>query len=220
MLNIGDVLLLETKDLTNEKLKCKLVERKGNQLYIDYPINEKTGRTAYLMMGTELYVSFVRKDQNAFKFQSEVTGRLKENIPMISLTFPGDDQVIRIQRREYVRVDTNIDIAIHSLNDEFQPFTAVTSDLSAGGTAIIIPRESPLNNGQEVNVWFSLPFQNGNIEHLNVKSKVIRILPGEHPGYNKLPLQFLNIEEKAQQTVIRFCFDQQILMKRRGVIFE
>lgn len=220
MLTIGDVLLLETKDLNNEKLKCKLVERKGNQLYIDYPINQKTGSTAYLMMGTELYVSFVRKDQNAYKFQSEVTGRIKENIPMISLTFPGDDQLIRIQRREYVRVETNIDIAIHSINDEFPPFTAITSDLSAGGTAITIPKDSPLNEGQELNLWFSLPLKDGHIEHFKIKSKVIRIFPAEHPGYLRLPLQFLNIDEKVQQTIIRFCFDQQILMKRRGVVFE
>ncbi|WP_052738049.1 flagellar brake protein [Bacillus sp. SA1-12] len=90
MLKIGDVILLETKDKNGERLKCRLVESKENQLYIDYPINTDTGRLSYLMLGTELFASFINKEQHAFSFQTVVTGRIKETFPMLSITYPGD----------------------------------------------------------------------------------------------------------------------------------
>lgn len=220
VLKIGDVINLETKDENGERLRCKLVERKGNQLFIDYPINESNGRTAYLMLGTELIASFVNKDQNAFRFQTEVTGRVKENIPMISLTYPGDDLLIRVQRREFVRIDTTLDVAIYPMNNEFQPLTAVTTDISAGGAAIIIPKSTKLKQGQEILVWFSLPFVNETIEYIKIKAKIIRFIPAENERFLKAPLHFLEIDEATRQTLIRFCFNQQILMRRKGLIIE
>ncbi|MDQ0232939.1 flagellar brake protein [Metabacillus malikii] len=220
MLNIGDVIQLETKGNVVEKLKCKLVERKGNQLYIDYPINIDTGRSAFLMIGTELVASYITKDQIAYRFQTEVTGRVKDNIPMISLTYPGDEMLVKIQRREYVRIDTSLDVAIHPISNEFEPFTAVTSDISAGGAAILVQRKNKLTVNQEVMVWISLPFYNEQIQHVKVRAKIIRFLDVDNELFVKIPLQFLNIEENVRQTLIRFCFQKQIQMKRKGLIVE
>jgi c-di-GMP-binding flagellar brake protein YcgR len=217
VLDIGDVINLETKDGNVERLKCKLVDKKANQLYIDYPINESTGRTAYLMIGTELIASFINKDQHAFRFQTEVTGRVKENIPMISITYPGDDQLIRVQRREFVRIDTSLDVAIHPINNEFKPITAITTDISAGGAAIIVPKYTKLRQDQEIFVWFSLPFQNESIEYIKLNAKIIRFIPAENELFLKAPLQFLNIDEETRQTLIRFCFNQQILLRKKGL---
>ena len=220
VLKIGDVINLETNDEKAEMLKCKLVELKENRLYIDYPININTGRTAFLMVGTELVASFVNNDQIAYRFQTEITGRVKENIPMLSLTYPGDDQLVRIQRRKYVRIDTTLDIAIHPMNGEFQPLTAVTTDISAGGTAILIPKSTKLKQDQEVIVWISLPFQNETIKYIKTIAKIVRFIPAENDLFLKAPLQFLNIDTETRQTLIRFCFQQQILMRRKGLNIE
>lgn len=219
VIKIGDVINLETKGSVLERLKCKLVERKGNILYFDYPVNSETGRTAYLMLGTELIASFVNKE-SVYRFHTEVTGRVKENIPMISVTYPGDEHLTRIQRREYVRIDTTLDIAIHPINKEFQPFTAVTSDISAGGAAIIVPKSTKLRPNQEVLIWFSLPFQTEKIEYLKMKAKIIRFIDVEHENFVKAPIKFIEFDEFKRQTIIRFCFEQQILMRRRGLITE
>lgn len=219
VLKIGDVISLETKGEKLEKLRCKLVERKGNKLFIDYPINVDTGRTAFLIIGTELNASFVLKD-NVYRFQTEVTGRSKEDIPMISLTYPGDDQLVRIQRRQFVRINTNLDIAVHPIENEFQAFTAVTSDISAGGTALLLPKSTSLKKGQEILIWFALPFQKDQMEYIKVKGKIIRFIPADHEVYVKAPIQFLNINEETRQTLLQFCFNQQIQLRRKGLIKE
>lgn len=219
VIKIGDFITLETKGAKLERLKCKLVERKGNKLFIDYPVNNDTGRTAFLMLGTQMVASFV-SNETVFRFQTEVTGRLKENIPMISLTYPGDDQLIRIQRRQFVRINTNLDVAIHPKNGEFQPFTAVTADISAGGTALLLPKSTKLKENQEILIWFSLPFQDEGIEYIKLKGKIIRFIPADHELFVKAPIQFINIDEETRQILIRFCFNQQILMRRKGLSEE
>lgn len=219
VIKIGDVISLETKGAKLERLKCKLVEKKGNKLYIDYPINQETGRSAFLMLGTQLVASFV-SNESVFRFQTEVTGRIKENIPMISLTYPGDDQLIKIQRRQFVRIDANLDVAIYSLQNEFQAFTAVTADISAGGTALLLPKSIKLKEKQEIVIWFSLPFQNEGIEYIKVKGKIIRFIPADHDLFVKAPIEFQNIDEDTRQVLIRFCFNQQILIRRKGLTVE
>ncbi len=219
VLKIGDVITLETKGEKLERLKCKLVERKGNKLFIDYPINLETGRTAFLIIGTELNASFVTND-NVYRFQTEVTGRSKENIPMISLTYPGDNQLIRIQRRQFVRINTNLDVAIHPKENEFEAFTAVTSDISAGGTALLLPKTTKLKKDQEIMIWFALPFHKDQMEYIKVKGKIIRIMPGDHELFVKAPIQFLDINEETRQILLQFCFNQQIQLRRKGLIEE
>ncbi len=219
VLKIGDAITLETKGEKLERLKCKLVERKDNKLFIDYPINLDTGRTAFLIIGTELVASFVTND-NVYRFQTEVTGRTKENIPMISLTYPGDHQLIRIQRRQFVRIDTNLDVAIHPIGSEFQAFTAVTSDISAGGTALLLPHTTNLKKDQEILIWFALPFHKDQMEYIRVKGKIIRLIPADHELYVKAPIQFININEETRQILLQFCFNQQIQLRRKGLVEE
>ncbi|WP_052738048.1 flagellar brake protein [Bacillus sp. SA1-12] len=128
--------------------------------------------------------------------------------------------MIRIQRREYVRVDTTLDVAVHPLENEFLPFSAVTADISAGGAAILIPNSTQLSQDQELVIWFSLPFQDENIDYIKVEAKILRLIPAENVRFYKVPLQFKNIDELTRQKLIRFCFQQQIQMRRKGLMAE
>ena len=158
MMNIGDVLTLEIKYSDKlEKYKCKLVEKNGQHMFIDYPINLETNKTAFLLDGTQLKCSFVNKYGSVYMFETEVLGREKQNIPMLILNDPGSDQYIKIQRRQYVRVETSVDIAIHPTNFEFKPFVTVTDDISAGGVAIIASNKINLQSGMKINCWLVLP---------------------------------------------------------------
>ncbi|MGG3804718.1 flagellar brake protein [Metabacillus fastidiosus] len=215
MLNIGDVINLEMKDATADKFKCKVVEIKDNQFYIDYPVNEATGKTAFLMNDTELLASFVNKEQNIYRFDTVVAGRLKEKIPMIILSYPGDDKLVKIQRREFVRIDTNVDIAIHGIHNEFAPFTTETVDISAGGTAIKLREGHKLEEGKEIIMWLSLPFQNAPIEYIKTKAEITNFIPVEKKGYIKAPAKFIDLDEKSKQLLIKYCFEQQILIRRK-----
>lgn len=218
MLNIGETVTLEPiNNVDGEKYRCRVVEKKGDKLYIDYPINEQTGRTVFLIDGTQLRASFVGKDNTVYLFETAVLGRYKQTIPMIILTYPGKDGLVRVQRRQYVRIDTAIDVAVHPLNKEFYPFVTVTSDISAGGALLILPNNSKVKPGILIHTWFVLPLLSGEYSYLKLTSKVIRIVPGENGERDKASLELVEIKEHERQLLIKFCFERQLLSRKKGL---
>lgn len=163
MLKIGDTIILESR---NEKevheYKSKVTEIFSDRIYIDYPVNKKTGKTVYLINGMQFKASFVGKDESLYLFDTEVTGKVREPIPMLVLSYPRDGKLVRIQRRQYVRVEANVDIAIHPLHGELLPFATITTDISAGGAAIVLPeRAAALLPGTVVEAWLVLHMKSG-----------------------------------------------------------
>ncbi len=217
MLNIGDTLNLEIKySDSREKFKCKIVDRRGNQLLIDYPVSEKTGKTAFFLDGTQIKGSFFTKDNGAYMFESEIIGRIKENIPMIIISYPGQDKLIRVQRREFVRIDATVDIAVHPINDDFKPFTTVTVDISAGGAAIILPPNHNFKPQTQILCYLVLPLSNGEYNYIKAHSKIIRIINGTMGMRDKAPIQFIGLKEAQIQQIMRYCFERQLNERKRG----
>lgn len=62
------------------------------------------------------------------------------------------------ERRRFVRVPSQVDIAVHPLIDDFAPFTTTSLDISAEGVAILAPQEINLVMGKTINLWIVLPF--------------------------------------------------------------
>lgn len=217
MIKIGDVLILELKySEKTEKYKCKLVERDGMNLYIDYPINQETKKTAFLMDGTQFKATFVTSDGSVYLFEGEVLGRIKLKIPMMMISYPGDEHLVKIQRRQFVRIETPVDVAVHPQKEEFVPFVCVTEDISAGGAAIISSKSCSLEANMQIDTFFVLPMQNGELHYLKLKSRVIRI--SEMNDENSIiSVQFMDVSPLDRQLLLRFCFDRQLAMKKKGL---
>jgi c-di-GMP-binding flagellar brake protein YcgR len=219
MLTIGNVLLLEPKNSVKaERYKCRLVERKRDMLYIDYPINIDTHKTAFLLDGTQLKAVFIH-GQSAYCFDTEVTGRLKQSIPMMKLHFPGDEYMMKIQRRQFVRVETAVDVAIHPLNGEFEPFTARTADISAGGMLVQVRSNTnlELEQGLQVKTVIVLPMQSGGINYLQLKSRIVRMDETEKTHFLKYSIQFEEVSPLERQQLLRFTFQRQLELKKKGL---
>ena len=113
LLTIGTIIIID-KDFTkdSEKYKSKVIDIADNHVMVDYPTHIKTGKTAFFVDGTQLVVTFTDSNKISFAFRTEVSGRMMKGVPMLKLSYPGDDQIIKIQRREFVRVDSAIDVAV------------------------------------------------------------------------------------------------------------
>lgn len=218
MLKIGQTLILEQKYSTEkDKYKCMIVEVGNGTFYIDYPIDVQTGKVAFLVDGTQLKASFVDDEKGTYLFDTEVVNKVKGKIPMIQLSLPPKETFIKIQRRQFVRIDTSVDIAIHSFEGEFAPFRTVTDDLSAGGAAIHLKKNMQLNGASFINIWLALPLNSGEISYLQQRSKVIRVVELEN-GTNMLSVQFESPSKHETQIIMRYIFEKQVEMKKRGLI--
>jgi len=217
MLTIGQQLILEPKYAENpEQYKCRLVERQENLLFIDYPINVNTNKTTFLIDGTQLKVTLM-EGNSVYLFETEVLGRHLQGIPMMKLIYPGDEYIIKIQRRQFVRIETMVDVAIHPLHNEFEPFTSITEDISAGGSLVLLNNPLNINKDMLVRTIFVLPMQNGDYHYINLVSKIVRIHHNKETGKELFSLEFTNVTAQERQLLLRFSFDRQIAMKKKGL---
>ncbi|MFX3673961.1 MAG: flagellar brake protein [Paenisporosarcina sp.] len=210
---VGTILTLESTYTNSlENFRCKVVEERENVILIDYPISSETKKTSFLMEGAQMKASYIKDATAAFAFHTDVLGRVQGKIPMIMLSFPGNDQVIKIQRREFVRVDTPVDMAIEYEGNYYQ---LVAEDISAGGSAVIINQPVSFKEGDIISLTISLPFSNGEIKYIQSKAFVVRFWDKEM--IRMASIQFTNTDDLDKQQIVRFCFDRQLLMRRKGV---
>lgn len=220
MLTIGQNLILELKHTHRvEQYKCRLVERQGNILFIDYPIHVETNRTTFLVDGTQLQVLFV-EGKSVYLFETEIIGRLVQGIPMMKLIYPGDEFLMKVQRRQFVRIETAVDVAVHPIDQEFEPFTTITEDMSAGGSLVSLNKPRDVKPGMKVRTVFVLPLQNGEYHYLKLMSEVIRLVEKKETGQTQFSLRFIDVTPKQRQLLLHFSFDRQIAMKKKGFVFH
>ena len=107
-----------------------------------------------------------------------------------------------------------MDAAVHPENQEFTPFTTLTEDISAGGAALVVPKNTQIDLASKVYIWLVLPFKSGEIHYLRLKSEVIR-LSEEKDGRMMLSVQFVDNAESDTQTLFRFIFEKQLERKKK-----
>ena len=209
-LKIGTQLTLEpTYTEKIEKFKCRIVEKQNNMIYIDYPINVATKKTAFLIDGAQFRVTF-SSDMDTYSFNTEVLGRKGGDVQMIILAHPAADEFIKIQRRKFVRVETPVDIAVEHKGQKFQ---LVADDISAGGSLIRLKTPVNFNEGDTVNSLIVLPLVNGEIRYVETNSEVVKIF--ERDGILVASLQFADTEDFDKQQIVRFCFERQVLIRKK-----
>lgn len=210
-LKVGTQLTLETTYAERiEKFRCRVVEKIGNIILIDYPINIETNKTVFLIDGAQFRASYITESKQNYCFNTEVLGRRGGNIQTIMLACPPQDEFIKIQRREYVRVETPVDIAIEFEGRNYQ---FVAEDISAGGTAIHIKTPVGFKDGDEVELLAVLPFSNGDIHYVKTKASIVRIF--ERDEVQIASIRFTDTDEIDQQHIVRFCFERQVLIRKK-----
>ena len=65
---------------TNDKKKryrSKLLDLDGEQLFIDFPVEDESKKAKYFLLGTEFRVWFLGTDQAIYLFNSEIEGKVE-----------------------------------------------------------------------------------------------------------------------------------------------
>ncbi|WP_026700976.1 flagellar brake protein [Salibacterium aidingense] len=223
MINIGDTIYLELEDPGKASLpagkkagkyRCKLIDRKKDLLVIDLPVDEETNKTVFFMKGIQMQAWFVGKDQAVYMFETEVKGKHGRKIRSLLITEPGEEQYVRIQRRNYVRINASVNTAVHPAREHSSPFITSTEDISGGGMAVLLPSNHTLQENDNVLTWIVLQQMDGTIQYINISCVVIRIMNEEGRLKDRCSLRFEHIKETDRQNIIKYCFEQQLQMRR------
>lgn len=223
---IGTKLELETLWDDGLRLEYMLISKfewaiDENTAMIAAPINE--GVVFPVHTGTELNVYFLTKQDGnteCFRFRAVVRGRgMVENLPLLKIEATGE--IERIQRRQYYRLVCSVPVMYRLVDipnseaNETVPFKkSLVSNLSGGGVCLLL--EDKVEIGKLVECELTAG------EGIIVKffGKVIRYEKTDMEGKFRYEagIAYIKINEKDRETVVRFIFDEQRKLRKKGLI--
>ncbi|WP_156289248.1 flagellar brake protein [Oceanobacillus salinisoli] len=210
-MKIGTLINIETRDSHTEeveKYRCKVIEKKNHYIIIDYPINVKDNKTSFLPVGTNITVTYMGRDQAVYQFESNIASKVKSNIPGLAIPYPDKKEIKRIQRREFVRIETSVDVAIHSLEHSFPAFATVTTDISGGGLSILLKHEKMVAVGDKIKTVIVLPIEAHRFHYMIANGEIV-FLKSLKNNVKTASLKFTDIDSQDQQMIMRYCFEKQ-----------
>ncbi|ATO28485.1 hypothetical protein RA13_10960 [Bacillus atrophaeus] len=214
MIDVGDSVTIEYKEENQLKtVKSKAVSVENGELFIAYPVDQHTGRTAFLHNGTEVMVEFVGKDEMPYQFKSSVKGRKKDKIPMICLLLPSQEQIKRIQRRQYLRISAILDVYVQRNSDQ-KTFQTFSYNISAGGIALLLPENLSFMPEEELHLRICLPEEKKTLQ-VDTDAIVKRVFYDTKSTKYKMTLEYSNIASDQQQLVLQYCFRRQLENRRK-----
>lgn len=199
----------------DEQYRSKLIDKNKKYFIIDYPTKVATNRTAILPMNTWIKVSFVDKRKNVYQFTSKIAKRVKvSNVPGLAIIRPDQEHMKRIQRRNYVRIHTAVNVAIHSVYHSFSPLVTVTNDISGGGLSVILPEDAEFKSGMQAQLWLVLPRSSGKTNYIDAAAELVDVFE-EKNKRRRASFKFTNIDEEDRQAIITFVFEKQREERRK-----
>ncbi|MGM0437065.1 MAG: flagellar brake protein [Bacillota bacterium] len=171
----------------------------------------RNGEIVPLRVGTEVNIFFTGKDA-AYKFNSEILDRIKDQVKLLVITPP--EEIVRIQRRDYFRLDVKKDAKYRKLDEDLESegdfIETQTVDLSGGGVRLV--NESELEEGDFIELMIELP----GIEEVVIIGEVKQEY--NLPNGEAVGVEFKDISRQARDEIIGWLFDYQRELRKKGML--
>ncbi|MFC8151212.1 PilZ domain-containing protein [Bacillus paralicheniformis] len=216
MLSLGNTITIEFENEIQEYVlaKSKVLSIEGNVLRVHYPVDEETGRTVIIPTNTMATVHFISEQQAPYKFTSVIQGReIYQDIPVLNIYLPEEDQMTKVQRRQFFRVNTTIPVTVRPYGSGSM-FKTYTANISAGGAALIIDETQKHEPEDDLNLSIHLP--NGHDEDvIAVHAQVKRTYIDPRTNKQFMTVEFIKMNEHDEQTLVHYCIKLQLTERRK-----
>lgn len=215
VLQINQLVEISINDTNgNRKIYRSRVEGKDKD-FIDLASPIKDGVVIPIREGEIVNISYI--DSTAtYSFDSIIVSRYNKELPVIRVKKP--TEVKRTQRRNFVRFDTKLKVSFNIVRNEIadyeQTYSGQTVDISGGG--IMLATTATINKEDIVDLIINIP----NIGNISAMGKVVRVMEKNIQGHEILLLgiDFIVIEERDRDKIVRFIFEKQREMRQRGLL--
>ena len=144
-----------------------------------------------------------------------IAGRRFFPVPLLLLT--GLDEPQKVENRQAPRASVHINPleSQMGLSDARIPIDIVILNISTGG--ILFRHAEPLPQGLMVKTCFKLP---GDLDPVAAISQVVRAESKKtHRGaIHQMGASFLSLDDSGEDRIFKFVFDQQIQMRKKGLM--
>ncbi|MDW7675078.1 MAG: flagellar brake domain-containing protein [Bacillota bacterium] len=217
-LTVNKLLEVEVEGSSSRKVyKSRIEEINSEGIWIANPIER--GNLVMLSVGETVKISY-GDDICVYIFPATIKKRVNDPLPMLLLEQPDSDKVIRVQRRDFVRINVVMPLKFGITSGRFDDLAEVelheakTIDISGGGLKLLTKVQIKEHNLLKINLSLS-----GEMLILYGKAVRVSAMSEEHlQGLYAVGVQFINIPESDRDKIIKFVFDWQRQMRRKGLL--
>ena len=151
---------------------------------------------------------------SVYSFRGLVAEQRFFPVPMLLLRGLGEPQ--REENRRAPRASVFIKpMETHILGDGWLPIDVVIMNISTAG--VLIRHAEPLSQGSMVRMHFQLP---GDFDAVAATSQVMRAEVKQTEGgtIHQTGTRFVSLDDDDEDTIFKFVFDQQVEMRRKGLM--
>lgn len=217
-INVGEKIEVVVRERLNANFKAcfSMVQDvpRDDELLITMPMLK--GEPVELAIGQRVTINFFR-ERGQFYFEAEVIDRQRtENVHLIRLK--QSSPIDRLQRRSFYRLKINLPVLFRPMEHDAQPgerdyVRAYTADISGGGMRLLT------DEGLEPGLQLECRLSMGEKDFLDLKGLVVRVSPCVEGNYKfEVGIKFIDILESERDGIIRFIFQQQRMLKAKGLI--
>lgn len=152
-----------------------------------------------------------------YSFKTTVIKSLKEgSVRQLSIRYP--EKYDKVQNRQYVRVPVSLNVTIQYVNkeDETKEVVGKTRDLSGGGMMVTLKKSNIIKKNSLVTINFRLDDTVITCSAVIVRDDIE--MDSDHITRGLLGVKFLSISDKNRQLIIKFVFNKQIELRRKGLL--
>lgn len=200
------------KKVQEKEYKSRIADDDDDSFLIEVPIESGTGRLKRLVIGDELSVYFLSEGGIKNFFNTYVTGFADDKVQMIRIRKPEPETITKIQRRDFLRVVADLEIAVRMKDDT--RFITYTEDVGGGGVSFKCESKYKISQGDQLYCWLLIPYKNGSIDQVPFEAEVVRIKKLETDRVIAM-LKLVSISDMERQKIIRYCFERQFDFKNR-----
>lgn len=214
---VNDVLFIqlpsEGEKEADFEFRSRIAETEEDDVYMEVPIHEGSGHLKKLHVGDELSIYFLTEGGVKHYFNTYVTGFKEEVIKMVKFRKPSAEEIFQVQRRNFLRVQTELELAV-KFKQDFTRFLTYTDNVGGGGISFLGDPKYEVQEGQILSCWLLIHYKNGEVEHVPFEGVIVRIIALES-GRQKAMLEFTQISDMERQKIIKYCFERQLDFRGR-----
>ncbi|PKM89938.1 MAG: hypothetical protein CVU87_03900 [Firmicutes bacterium HGW-Firmicutes-12] len=214
-LKVGQMVSIELADEQGLVIRhpSRIENITKDELFLASPSRNRT--TITLPKGEEVKVWFW-DIFTSYAFVSSVKSNIHMQIPVLVLQHPKN--IIRVQKREHVRVQYTIDVQVKWVDNQGECIEKIckTRDISGGGLMLVLTRRANLKKGDTV----SMKFEIDNKEVETDGRIVWNDFELDRDGIirNSLGIKFISLIEADRRHVVQSVYQRQIELRRKGLL--
>nr|WP_308592477.1 PilZ domain-containing protein [uncultured Criibacterium sp.] len=190
-------LIYKKKNGENEEYASRVISLDSEiELMVENPIKE--GKEVHFLNGTRLDVVFQVENHDLHSFETEIVAKVREKINLLKLRRLGE--VKKLQRRNFYRVKSDLDVIVRRLGDVIFEETIIL-DISGGGLKFLSRQDFKLGDLVELNITLLG-------EDLDLEAKVVKV---DKIGFGKseVSVEFYDLYEDDQNVIVKYVFEKQ-----------